>query len=93
MLVEIHILDQIQNKNPNQSYSHLRSQEPCKEEEDKATLIGCEAENLVEEKATLVSLREDGNMKNMDDKVSDFLSIHLIHGILKRLHLRMRTAE
>ena len=52
------------------------SQEPCKEEEDKATLPGCEAENLVEEKDTLVSLREDGNVKNMDDKGYDFCSNH-----------------
>ena len=68
------------------------SQEPRKEEEDKATSPGCEAENLVEEKATLVSLREDGNVKNMVDKGSDFCS-YLIHGILKTLHLPMRTAE
>ena len=30
----------------------------------------------MEEKATLVSLREDGNVKNMDDKGSDFCSNH-----------------
>ena len=41
---------------PKEEYkSELQSsQEPWKEEEDKATPPGCEAENLVEEKATLV---------------------------------------
>ena len=30
----------------------------------------------MEEQATLVSLQEDGNMKNMDDKVPDFFKSH-----------------
>ena len=50
--------------------------EPHKEEEGKATPLGCEPENLVEEKATLVSLWEDGKMKNMYYKVSDFCRSH-----------------
>ena len=50
--------------------------EPHKEEENKTTPLGCEPENLVEQ-ATLVSLWEDGKMKNMDDKSSDFFSIHV----------------
>ena len=33
--------------------------EPHNEEEDKATPFGCEPENLVKEKATIVSLHED----------------------------------
>ena len=75
--------------------------EPYKEKENKATPLGCEPKNLVDEHATLVSLREDGKMKNMDDKVFDFsifvsdmiICSHLIHGRLKRLHLPIRSAE
>ena len=51
--------------------------EPHKEEENKATLLGCELENLVEEKPTSVSLWEDGKMNKMDDKGSDFFSRHV----------------
>ena len=53
--------------------SYLQSPlEPHKEEENKATPLGCEPENLVEEKATLISLQKDGSMKNMGDKGSKF---------------------
>ena len=51
--------------------------DPDKEEEDKATPLGCEEENLVEEKATLVSLWEDGKVENMDNESSDFWRIHV----------------
>ena len=34
--------------------------------------LGCEPENLMKEHATIVSLYEEGNMKNMYDKGSDF---------------------
>ena len=54
--------------------SHL---EPHNEEEDKATPLGCEPENLVEEHATIVSLHEEGNIKNVYDKDSDFYSSHV----------------
>ena len=46
--------------------------EPRKEEEDNATPLGCEPNKLVEKHATIVPLLEEGNMKNMDDEVSDF---------------------
>ena len=60
--------------------------------------LGCEPENLVEEKATLVSLREDGKMKNMDNKSSDFFGIHVhIQSYYpwkdKSIHLHLRTAK
>ena len=63
---------------PKEDYkSQLQSPlEPHKEEEDKATLLRCEPNNSVEEQATIVSLQEEGNMKNMYAKGSDFFSIH-----------------
>ena len=51
--------------------------EPHNEEENKATPLGCEPKNLVEEQATLVSLREDGKVKNMDNKSFDFCRSHV----------------
>ena len=47
------------------------------EDENKATLLGCEAEILLEEQATIVSVQEDGNVKNMDNNSSNFCSIHV----------------
>ena len=58
--------------------SYLQSPlEPHNEYENKATPLGCEAEILVEEQATIVSIQEDGNAKNMDNKSCDFSSIHI----------------
>ena len=53
--------------------------DPHKEEEDKATPLRCEPENLVEEQATKVFVQKDGKMKEMDDKSSDFckIDVHL----------------
>ena len=51
--------------------------EPHNEDENKATPLGCEAKILVEEQSTIVSVQEDGNAKNMDNKSSDFYSIHV----------------
>ena len=44
------------------------------EEESKTTPLGCEAKNLVEEKATIVSVQEEDKVKNMCDEGSDFCS-------------------
>ena len=85
---------------PKEEYkSELQSpDEPHKEEEDNATPLGCKEENLVEEKATLVSLREDGKVKNMDNKISYFCGIH-VHlkpyypWKYKSIHLHLRTAK
>ena len=52
-------------------------QEPHKEEENKATLLGCEPGNLVEEQSIKVSVHEDGKMNNMDDKGYEFFSSHV----------------
>ena len=51
--------------------------EPHNEDEHKATSLGREAEILVEEKATIVSVQEDGNVKNMDNKSYDFCIRHV----------------
>ena len=51
--------------------------EPHNEDENKATLLGCEAKILVEEQATIVSIQEDGNVKNMDNNSSNFCRSHL----------------
>ena len=51
--------------------------EPHNEEEEKATPLGCELENFVEEQATIVSLHEECNIKNMYDKCSYFCSSHV----------------
>ena len=47
------------------------------EEENKATPLGCEPENLVEEQASKVSVQEDVKMKKMDDKGYKFFIIHV----------------
>ena len=47
------------------------------EDENKTTSLGCEAEILVEEQVTIVSVQEDGNAKNMDNKSYDFCSSHV----------------
>ena len=47
------------------------------EDENKATPLGCEAEILLEEKDTIVSVQEDGNVKNMDNNSSNFCSSHV----------------
>ena len=65
-----HILDQIQNKIINQIYSHLLSLIM-----NKATPFGCEPENLVEEKATIVSLHEYD-----EDQMSSY---DVIYGLCK----------
>ena len=60
--------------------SYLQSPfETHNEDENKATPLGCEAEILLEEKATIVSVQEDGNVKNMDNKSYNFCSspVHL----------------
>ena len=58
--------------------SYLQSpSEPHNEDENKATPLGCEAEILVEERATIVSVQEDGNVKNMDNNSSNFCSSHV----------------
>ena len=66
--------------NPKGYYkSELQSPlEPHKEEEDKATPLGCELENLVEEQTTIVPLHEEGNMKNMYDEGYDDIIISSI---------------
>ena len=58
--------------NPKQVHkSDLQSpSEPHNEDENKATPLGCEAEFLVEEQATIVSVQEDDTVKNMDNKSS-----------------------
>ena len=50
---------------------------PHNEDESKTTLLGCQAKKLVEEQATIVSVQEDGNVKNMDNTSFDFCSIHV----------------
>ena len=58
--------------------SYLQSpSKPHNEDENKATPLGCEAEILEEEQATIVSVQEDGNVKNIDNKSSDFCSSHV----------------
>ena len=58
--------------------SYLQSPlEPHNEEEDKATPLGCERGKSVEEKATIVSLHEEGNIKDEYDKSYDFCSSHV----------------
>ena len=58
--------------------SNLQSPfEPHNEDENKATPLGCEAEILVEKQATIVSVQEDGNVKNMDNNSSNFCSSHV----------------
>ena len=47
------------------------------EEEDKVTLLGCEPENLVEEKATIVSLHEEDNIKHKYYKIFNFCISHV----------------
>ena len=47
------------------------------EDENKATLLGCEAEILLEEQATIVSVQEDGNVKNMDNNSYNFCRSHV----------------
>ena len=49
------------------------------EEENKTTSLGCEAEILVEEQATIVSVQEEDKVKNMCDEGSYFCSsnVHL----------------
>ena len=51
--------------------------EPPKEEENRATLLGCEAKVLVEEKTTKVSVLKEDKMKNMDNKSSNFCNKHV----------------
>ena len=68
------------------------------QEESKTTLLGCEADILVEEQATIVSVQEEDKVKNMCDEGSYFFSsnvhyIPLIHGKTKILHLHLRTAR
>ena len=50
--------------------------EPHNEEENKATPLRCEPENLVEEQDTKVSVQKHDNMKKMDRKISYFCSSH-----------------
>ena len=52
----------------------------------------------MEEQATIVSVQEDGNIKNMDNKFLIFAAAmytcnHLIHVNIKILHLHLRTAK
>ena len=49
--------------------------EPHNEDENNATPLGCEAEILEEEQATIVSVQEDCNVKNINNKIYDFCSI------------------
>ena len=51
--------------------------EPQNEEENKATPLRCEPENLLEEQATKVSVQKEDKVNNMNDKSSDFCSIHV----------------
>ena len=52
--------------------SYLQSPpEPQNEEENKATLLRCEPENLLEEQATKVSIHKEYKVNNMNDKSSD----------------------
>ena len=63
-------MDQIQKKIYK---SDLQSPlEAHNEKEDKATPLGYELENLVEEHDIVVYLHEECNMKNMYDKGYDF---------------------
>ena len=51
--------------------SELQSpREPHMQEESKTTLLGCEADILVEEQATIVSVQEEDKVKNMCDEGS-----------------------
>ena len=51
--------------------------EPHKEEDDRATPLGCEPEILVEEQAIKGSIQKEDKVKNMDNKSSYFCSIHV----------------
>ena len=77
--------------------SELQSpQELHTQEESKTTLLGCEAEILVEEHATIVSVQEEDKVKNMCDEGYDlvmFIYIPLNNGKTKILHLHLRTAR
>ena len=58
--------------------SYLQSpHEPHNEKENKATPLRCEPEYLVEEKATKVYADKEHKVNKMNDKISDFCSIHV----------------
>ena len=64
--VERHILDQIQNKITNHSYSHLLSH--IRKKKTRPHHLGVKQKIWWTSMPTIASIREDGNVKNMDDK-------------------------
>ena len=54
-------------------------QEPHTEEESNTTPLGFEAEFLVEEKATIVSVQEEDKVNKMCDEGYDFASVIFIY--------------